>query len=339
MLEIINKTYYGNTIADWLIAAVLIGLSIIIGRILLWFSSNTLKKLSKKTETKLDDILVDMIEEPLIMIGILIGFKYSITTLYISPNILLIINNLLYILVVFNIAWLINRTIDALIEQYIIPITEKSETSLDDAVLPIIRTCIQFFIWIIAIIVGLNNAGYNLGTVLAGMGIGGIAVAMASRETITNILGGLTIVIARPFKVDDRIRVNGIDGWVKIIKLNYTRVIDFYGRAHIIPNRIFIDNIIENVDNETAYYEVEKLKLRHDTNSSQIEKAIDILKNLILKNELFENNHWITFDKIGDYSFDIEFWYAIKKWRISDKPKYSDWYQKKSFAKILVIKN
>ena len=69
MLEIINKTYYGNTIGDWVFAIILISVSIIIGRILLWFSSTILKKITKKTETQLDDILIDLIEEPLILIG------------------------------------------------------------------------------------------------------------------------------------------------------------------------------------------------------------------------------------------------------------------------------
>ena len=185
MLEIINKTYYGNTIGDWLIAITLIVLSIIIGKILYWFSSTMLKRLTRKTETKLDDILVNMIEEPLIMVGVLVCVWYSVSTLNISSNVQEVINNILYILVIFNIAWLITRTIGALVEHYIVPITEKSETDLDDVLLPIIRTGFNFLVWSIAIIVGLNNAGYNLGTILAGMGIGGLAVAMASRETIT----------------------------------------------------------------------------------------------------------------------------------------------------------
>ena len=333
MLEIINKTYYGNSIGEWLIAFTLIAFSLIIGKILYWFSSTMLKRFTRKTETKFDDIFVDMIEEPLIMVGVIVGIWYSITTLNISSNVQEVIDNILYILVIINIAWLITRTIDALVEHYIVPITEKSETDLDDLLLPIIRTIFNFLVWSIAIIVGLNNAGYNLGTILAGMGIGGLAVAMASRETITNLIGGFTVMVSRPFKVDDRIRVSGVDGWVKNIKLNVTIVNDFYGRAHIIPNRVFIDNIIENVDNEPAYYEVERFKLRHDTSSSQMQTAKDILKDIILQNELFEDNYWITFDKIGDYSFDIEFWYGIKKWHTSDKSQYADWYQKKSFAK------
>ena len=333
MLEIINKTYYGNSINEWVIALTLIALSIIVGKILYWFSSTILKRLTRKTETKLDDILINMIEEPLIMVGVLVCIWYSISTLNISSNAQNIVNNILYILIIFNIAWLITRTVGALVEHYIVPLTEQSETDLDDVLLPIIRTCFNFLIWTIAIIVGLNNAGYNLGAILAGMGIGGLAVAMASKETITNLIGGFTVMITRPFKVNERIRVSGVDGWVRNINLNKTVVTDFRGRAHIIPNRVFIDNIIENVDNEKVYYEVERLKLRYDTNPSQIQIAKAILKKIIVENELFDNHHWITFDKIGDYSFDIEFWYGIKKWYPTDKPQYADWYEKKSFAK------
>ena len=332
-MDLLNKAFYGNTIIDWFIAFSLIALSIIIGKIIYWFTSNILKRLTKKTKTKLDDIIINMVEEPLIMVGVLVCVWYSLTTLNISSNVQDVINNIFYILIIFNIAWLITRTISALVEHYVVPITAKSETDLDDVLLPVIRTTFNVLIWALAIVIGLNNAGYNLGAILAGMGIGGLAVAMASRETITNIIGGCTVLITRPFKVNERIRVSGVDGWVQSINLNKTIVTDFYGRAHIIPNRIFIDNIIENVDNEKFYYELERFRLRHDTSSLQIQKAKEILKEIILKNDLFGDHNWITFDKIGDYSFEIEFWYGIKKWHPSDKPKYADWYQKKSIAK------
>ena len=332
-MDLLNKAYYGNTIIDWFIAFSLIALSIIIGKIIYWFTSNVLKRLTKKTKTELDDIIINMVEEPLIMVGVLVCVWYSLTTLNISSDVQSVINNIFYILIIFNIAWLITRTVSALVEHYIVPITAKSETDLDDVLLPVIRTTFNVLIWALAIVIGLNNAGYNLGAILAGMGIGGLAVAMASRETITNIIGGCTVLITRPFKVNERIRVSGVDGWVQSINLNKTIVTDFYGRAHIIPNRIFIDNIIENVDNEKFYYELERFRLRHDTSSLQIQKAKEILNEIILKNDLFGDHNWITFDKIGDYSFEIEFWYGIKKWHPSDKPKYADWYQKKSIAK------
>jgi len=332
-MDLLNKAYYGNTIIDWFIAFSLIALSIIIGKVIYWFTSNILKRLTKKTKTKLDDIIINMVEEPLIMVGVLLCVWYSLTTLDIPSNVQSVVNNIFYILIIFNIAWLITRTVSALVEHYVVPITEKSETDLDDVLLPVIRTTFNVFIWALAIIVGLNNAGYNLGAILAGMGIGGLAVAMASRETITNIIGGCTVLITRPFKVNDRIRVSGVDGWVQNINLNKTIVTDFYGRAHIIPNRIFIDNIIENVDNEKFYYELERFKLRHDMTSLQIQKAKEILNKILVENDLFGDTTWITFDKIGDYCFEIEFWYGIKKWHPSDRPEYADWYQKKSIAK------
>ena len=75
------------------------------------------------------------------------------------------------------------------------------------------------------------------------------------------------------------------------------------------------------------------MKLSHDTSASNVKIAMDILKEIVLKNELLENNYWITFDKIGDHFYEIEFWYAIKKWHKNDKPSIDNWYQKKSIAK------
>jgi len=139
-MDLLNKAYYGNTIIDWFIAFSLIALSIIIGKIIYWFTSNILKRLTKKTKTKLDDIIINMVEEPLIMVGVLVCVWYSLTTLNISSDVQDVINNVFYILIIFNIAWLITRTISALVEHYVVPITAKSETDLDDVLLPVIRT-------------------------------------------------------------------------------------------------------------------------------------------------------------------------------------------------------
>lgn len=79
--------------------------------------------------------------------------------------------NVYYFLITFNVAWLITRLLDALIEEYLVPLVEKSKTDLDDQLLPIARKAIRVTIWVMAIIIGLDNAGYDVMAIIAGLGL------------------------------------------------------------------------------------------------------------------------------------------------------------------------
>ncbi|HHC24578.1 MAG TPA: mechanosensitive ion channel family protein [Desulfobacterales bacterium] len=332
--EFLAKTYYGNTVWQWAVTLVLIALSILAGKILYWISGNILKKLTEKTETKLDDILVDMTEEPVVMAGVLAAIWYSLKLLTLPPAGDLWVGRIFYVLIIFDIAWLVSRTVDALVEHYIMPLTEKTETDLDDVLLPMARNLFRFVVWSLAVVLSLNNAGYDVGAVIAGLGIGGLAVAMAAKDILANILGGATIMMSRPFKVGDRIRVSGVDGWIKVIGLRVTVIENFYGRKITVPNKIFTESAIENVDAQPCYMQLMNLRLRIDTPPEKIQLALDILQDVAVKNEYVDDTVWACFDKIGEYSLDIEFWYSVKLWKPEDQETISGgWYSKVALAK------
>ena len=108
------------------------------------------------------------------------------------------------------------------------PLAEKTATSLDDHLLPLFRKGLNAILWTIGIIVALNNAGYNITPVLAGLGIGGLAFALSVQHTFGNILSGLLIYTDGHFKVGDRIQLRSeradIDGIVTDIGLRTSTV-------------------------------------------------------------------------------------------------------------------
>ena len=79
---------------------------------------------------------------------------------------------------------------------------KKSENDLDDQLLPILQRGTKLAVWSIGIIVALNNAGYDVGALIAGLGIGGLALAMAAKDTVSNVFGGFTIFSDRPLQVE-----------------------------------------------------------------------------------------------------------------------------------------
>lgn len=313
MKEFFAKEFYNNTVGDWGIALLIIIASIVIGKILYWVCGNIIKKLTQKTKTKLDDIIIDMVEEPIVFALTIAGLWYGIETLYFTPAALEWIDKVFYVLITINITWLVARLLDAIIVEYIVPLTEKTESDLDDQIMPIVRKGLRTAIWIIGVIVALNNAGYDVGALIAGLGIGGLALAMAAKDSVANIFGGVMVFTDKPFKVGDRIKIGGFDGIIVEIGIRSSRLKTLEGRMVTIPNSKFTGEMVENVSVEPSRKIVLKLGLTYDMTPEQLELAMQLLKDISTNNNNIEENVIIGFNEFGDFALGITYIYYIKK--------------------------
>ncbi|MBW6482669.1 MAG: mechanosensitive ion channel family protein [Vicingaceae bacterium] len=313
MNEFLAKEFYYNTVSQWGISLFIILLSVVLGKIIIWIFSNIIKKLTSKTKGKLDDILVDTIQQPLIFGVIIFGIWLGISQLTFPETILTWLAKVYHILITINITWLIARLLDAIIKEYIIPLTEKTESTLDDQVIPVVRKGLRSTIWILGIIIALNNAGYDVTALIAGLGIGGLALAMAAKDSVSNIFGGIMIFTDKPFKVGDRIKINGFDGSIEEIGIRTSRMRTLENRLVTIPNAVFIGNMIENISAEPTRKVVLNIGLVYETKAEQMEKAISLLKEIGLQNPNVEDNILLSFNNFGDFSLGILFIYYIKK--------------------------
>ncbi len=325
MTEFFQTTYYGNTIGEWLLAFVLILASAIASRILFRIFSRGLRFLTRKTRTDLDDIIIDQIEEPIIVALLLLGIRLSINTLTISKSVdtwLAGAFNFIFTLIA---GWLISRLYNALHEQYLVPLSAKTKTDVDDMLLPMLKSGIKIIVWTLAIIVGLNNAGYNVGAVLAGLGLGGLAFALAAQDVIANFFGGITIFIQRPFTIGDEIIIldpakKKISGYIRKIGIRTTFMEGKFGSTFTVPNRTFTENTIEKIEYSRTKYRIKrKLHLAHTTNSEQVNEAISIIREAgFSHDQVKDKSIYIRFDDITNYSVVIDYQYEIREWQESD---------------------
>lgn len=313
MKDFLAKEFYHNTVGDWFISLLIILAAVIFGKILYWFFGRIIKKLTSKTKTKIDDILVDMIEEPIVLAITIAGLWYGLNRLEFTEWWQEWMGKIYHILLAINITWFIARLVDAIIEEYIVPLTEKTESDLDDQILPIVKKGLRSIIWILGIIVALNNAGYDVGALIAGLGIGGLALAMAAKDSVSNIFGGVMVFTDKPFKVGDRIKIGGYDGTITEIGIRTSRLKTLEGRIVTIPNAQFTGNMVENVSLEPSRKVVSNLGLIYNTTPEQIELAMNLLKDISSKNSNLEDNYLVSFNNFGDFSLGILYIYYIKK--------------------------
>ncbi len=193
----------------------------------------------------------------------------------------------------------------------------RTETKLDDQVIPILSRVTKFFIWAIGILLVLQNLGYNVTSLLAGLGIGGLAVALAAQETLSNFIGALAILLDRPCEVGDRVDFDqlGIKGTIEAIGLRSTRVRTLDGTLVSIPNRTMANTVINNVAKRPTIKNEFVIGIVYDTPYEKIVEALKILRE-ILANHPSTANYRAYFKEYGPYSLNI----VVTHWC-----KYTDW--------------
>ena len=311
-MKYLSKEIFGNPIENWLIAiGILVG-SFVFVKILYWVFSNIFQKITSKTTNSLDDTLLRTLQKPITFLVIVSAYFYSVKFLHFSLNTESIILNITNKFIAIRKTSIISRIIDAVISEVILPISEKSETSFDNHLIPVIQKAVRAIIWSLGVVVGLDNIGFDITAMIAGLGIGGLALALAAQDSVKNIFAGIMIFLDKPFKIKDRIKIDGHDGVVEEVGLRSTRIRTLEGRIVTIPNCTFTDNSVINVTSQPALKVKINLGLTYDTNEDDMQKAINILQDIVKNQDAITDDYAAGFNGFGDFSLNILFMYYVR---------------------------
>ncbi len=163
---------------------------------------------------------------------------------------------------------------------------QKTETTFDDMIIPLLRNTVKLFIIVMGVIYIANSLKIELAPLLASFGLAGLAVSFASRDTVANLFGGLTIFLDRPFKIGERIKFKGYDGVVEEIGFRSTRVRTASGHLVTIPNGNITSEPVENVARRKSLRRVLNLTIPNDTPRKKILKAVQFLRDILEEDDL-----------------------------------------------------
>lgn len=311
--QVLGQVYFANPVRDWLIALAIFILAPWMARFGYWVFANVIKRLTAHTETTLDDVLVNALEKPLEKALVVLAIWAGLLFLELPSQLDQLARTIVDLCITLLTAWFLARFLDGFINQYVKPIVERSDNDFDDQLLPIVQKVCKVLIWGFATIMSLRHAGYDVGALLAGLGIGGVALAMAAKDTVANVFGGFTILADRPFQINDRIKIVGYDGTVTEIGLRSTRLKTVEGRTVTIPNSKFAESPVENISWEPSRKITLDLGLTYDTTPQKMEEALAILCEIAKEQEGIENNEAVFFSGFAASSINISFVYYIRK--------------------------
>ena len=313
-MEFLDYQFLGNSIEVWAVALVIIIGTFVATKMVYWVLSNILRKVTAKTKTNLDDVLIDKLEKPIRYSILIIGYWIAIHYIYIeNEGVMNFLEAVASIAAVLTLTSITSRVFDALVTEVVQPMVEKTEGGADNYILPIISKAVKGIIWTFGIIIGLDNIGFDITAMIAGLGIGGLALALAAQDSVKNIFAGIMIFLDKPFKIKDRIQIEGFDGVVEEVGLRSTRIRTLDGRIVTIPNSTFTDNSVVNVTSQPALKIVLNLGLTYDTDEVGMQKGVDILRQIVADNsDILEEDCSAGFKDFGDFSLGILFIYYVK---------------------------
>lgn len=258
---------------------------------------------------------------PVYLILITVASNIIINTLELSGNWIDYYYNYYPAVIILFITWFFSTFYRMSHELIIIPYLQRDDSSVNEAVEAAVSTIFQILIWAIGLSLSLESAGYNSTSILAGVGLGGMAVALAAQDFIGNLIGGILLYLQRPFEIGQKIKIGGHEGNVKKLGLRSILLEDLSGNITALPNKMFISQPIENVAVSDFSKESIKLKLDINLHSDKLKEAIQIVNKIAIDYKHIDEDYSIRFGDMHDYSHNLFFeYYLNKKSLFADNP-------------------
>lgn len=307
MQNFLQQSYFGNTILNYIIAIGIFILGIIMIRIFKVVILKRLKRWAEATKTTLDDLLIKAIQKTVIPLLYLGAFYLAVEYLKVEPNTMNIISKIAVILFTFFILRAISSVIRFSLNIYI---RRKSSGESREKELRGITTIIGFIIWTVGLVFLLDNLGFKVSAVITGLGIGGIAVALAAQAILGDLFAYFVIFFDRPFEIGDFISVGDKLGSVEYIGLKTTRVRSLSGEQLIFSNKDLTDSRLHNYKRMEKRRVNFQLGITYQATLEQLKEIPGLVKKII------ENQSDVTFDrghfsKFGDFNLIFEFIYYV----------------------------
>lgn len=307
MQEFLDRIYYGNSIQDYLIAIGIAVVGIIIIRIFRKSVLQRLKRWSEGTETNLDDYLVSAVDRFGLPVLNFAALYFGISYLELNEFGDKAMHAATVVVICFYALRLITILIRVSIESYV-KRQENGEEKVKQlkGILLVVNLCV----WFLGIVFLFDNLGYDVTTIIAGLGIGGIAIALAAQNILGDLFNYFVIFFDRPFEIGDFIVVDDKKGNVEYIGIKSTRLKSLSGEQIVISNTDLTNSRLHNFKRMEQRRILFNLGVTYQTTPQQLRIIPDLIKTTIEAQEgvTFDRAHFASY---GDSSLNFEVVYFV----------------------------
>lgn len=308
MHSFLDNTFYHNTVLQWIIAAgIAIGFYLIV-KLIQIVVLGRLKKLTERTGTNVDDIIIGTFSKTYSFLVILIGLAIAAFYLQLPAKVMSVVHVVVTIVIALQVALWLNALIGAYLGY--LHKRRKEQDPASVSVFGVLSFFARVVLWSIILLIALDNLGIDITTLIAGLGIGGIAIALAAQNILKDVFNSVVILIDKPFEVGDFIIVGDMLGTVEKIGIKTTRVRSLFGEQLVFTNSDLIDARIKNYKRMAERRITFQIGVIYQTTADQLEKIPGMIKEIIqsIDKTRFDRSH---FKGYGDSSLDFETVYYV----------------------------
>ena len=324
-LKILEQVFFGNRFLDYIIALLTLALSLLFVKVVIRFFIRRLKKLAQRSTATFGGFLIRILEKIGLPALYISCFYASAKTLKLPSGAGVLINALEMIIITFFAARIVVMFAGWGINTYL---AKKQQDPTVARSLDGMLWVVKSLIWALAVIILLDNLGYKVSTLIAGLGIGGIAVAIAAQALLKDFFSYFSIVFDHPFKIGDFIIIGDFMGTVEYIGIKTTRIRSLGGEQVIFSNTDLTDSRVRNYRLMEKRRVLFRIGVTYQTSLKQLKEIPKIIENIIknTKDTAFDRAHFFSY---GDFSLIFEVVYFVLN---PDYNKYMDIQQEINFA-------
>ncbi|MCF7844715.1 MAG: mechanosensitive ion channel family protein [Kiritimatiellales bacterium] len=308
--DILSRQIGPNSVQDLLIALATFAVVYVALTIIWRFLLKRIRGIAKKTKFKLDDVILDVFEGVGGLFYIAVALYASVQSLALSPFVNILIKGIFLFAIIYEVIKLSERIISFFVIRGMKARSGGATSAEEQKVSGIFSIFIKITLWSFGLLLILSNLGFNITSLVAGLGIGGLAISLALQSVLTDVFSSLSIAIDKPFKEGDFIVVGTDKGTVRHIGIKTTRLESLQGEEIVISNTELTTARVQNFRKLKKRRVVFSIGVTYGTSPDKLKKIPDIIERCIKdvdKAELDRAHFW----EFGDFSLNFEIVYYI----------------------------
>ncbi|MEM8809252.1 MAG: mechanosensitive ion channel family protein, partial [Cyanobacteria bacterium P01_G01_bin.38] len=300
--------FLGNTVADYAIALAAIIGGILAVSLVRKLVISRIRRWAKRTETELDDRFVRLLDRPILFLLFLGAFYIGVHNLNLHPILEQSVDVICTVLTVIILIQIVSSLVEYLIHVYWF--THRDNPGLEQTI-GALMPAIKVVIWVIGLVFLLDNLGFDISAVVAGLGIGGVAVALASQGVLQDLFSYFAILFDRPFEIGDFIIVGDFIGTVEHVGIKTTHMRSISGEQLVLANTDLTSTRIRNFRRMQRRRIVFSIGVTYETGYAKIERIPAMIQAIVeqMSGVTFDRAHFLSY---GDFSLNFEVVYFVE---------------------------
>jgi small-conductance mechanosensitive channel len=307
-MGLLDRVLYQNTLYEWLVALGAATAAFLVLRVLVGVIRGRLTRLAGVTQNQLDDIVVAVLSRTKSLTLVVLSVYLAIHLLTLPARLTSATRLLAILVFLVQCGIWINTGLGTVLQRYILKGSAQDRGAA--TTIGAVGFVAKGLVWTVLLLVALDNVGVNITTLVAGLGVGGVAVALATQNILGDLFASLSIVLDKPFVLGDFVIVDDMQGTVEHIGLKTTRLRSIWGEQVVFSNTDLLKSRLRNFGRMAERRIVFKIGVTYDTPRVKLERIPDILKDAINEQKLvrFDRSHFAGF---GEFALAFEGVYYV----------------------------